>query len=82
MTDLGLNIFPDAINDHGVIAGQGPSGAVVGTAGHLQNLNSLVPSGSGFTLTNAVAINDNGQIVAEGSNNTTGQSQAFLLTPS
>jgi probable HAF family extracellular repeat protein len=82
MTDLGLNIFPDAINDSGVIAGQGPAGAVVGTAGHLQSLNGLVPAGSGFTLTNASEINDSGQIVAQGSNNTTGQNHAFLLTPS
>jgi probable HAF family extracellular repeat protein len=82
MTDLGLNIFPDAINDLGVIAGQGPGDAIVGTAGHFQSLNSLVPPGSGFTLANATAINNNGQIVAQGSNNTTGQNHAFLLTPS
>jgi probable HAF family extracellular repeat protein len=82
MTDLGLNIFPDAINDSGEIAGQGPAGAIVGTAGHLQNLDGLVPAGSGFTLTNATGINGSGQIVAEGSNNTTGQNHAFLLTPS
>jgi probable HAF family extracellular repeat protein len=81
MTDLGLNIFPDAINGQGAIAGQGPAGAIVGTPGHFQNLNSLVPSGSGFTLTNAVGINNNGQIVAQGSNSTTGQNHAFLLTP-
>ena len=79
MTDLGLNVLPDGINIHGVIVGEGPGGAFVGTAGHLQNLNSLVP---GYTLTNAVAINDNGQIVAQGNNNTSGQGDAFLLTPS
>jgi len=79
MTDLGLNVLPDGINIHGVIVGEGPGGAFVGTAGHLQNLNSLV---SGYTLTNAVAINDNGQIVAQGNNNTSGQGDAFLLTPS
>jgi probable HAF family extracellular repeat protein len=82
MTDLGLNIFPDAINDLGVIVGQGPGDAIVGTAGHFQSLNNLVPPGSGFTLTNATGINNNGQIVAQGSNNTTGQNHAFLLTPS
>ena len=79
MTDLGLNVLPDAINVHGVIVGQGPGGALVGTAGHLQTLSSMV---SGYTLTNAVAINDNGQIVAQGNNNTSGQGDAFLLTPS
>jgi probable HAF family extracellular repeat protein len=82
MTDLGLNIFPDAINDLGVIVGQEPGDAIVGTAGHFQSLNSLVPPGSGFTLNNATGINNNGQIVAQGSNNTTGRNDAFLLTPS
>ena len=85
MTDLGLNVFPYAINDHGVIVGEGPTGgpggAVVDSGGGFQNLNNLVPGGSGFTLTEAVGINDNGQIVADGSNNTTGQNHAFLLTP-
>ncbi len=82
MTALGLNVFPYAINDHGVIVGQGPTGgAVVDSGGGFQNLNNLVPAGSGFTLNQAVGINDNGQIVANGSNNTTGQNNAFLLTP-
>ena len=46
-----------------------------------QNLNNLIPPGSGFTLDNATAINDNGQIVVSGSN-APGQEHAFLLTPS
>jgi probable HAF family extracellular repeat protein len=33
-------------------------------------------------VTNASGINDSGQIVAQGSNYTTGQHHAFLLTPS
>ena len=33
-----------------------------------QNLNNLIPPGSGFTLDNATAISGNGQIVASGSN--------------
>jgi probable HAF family extracellular repeat protein len=82
MVDLGLNLFPDAINDLGVIAGQGPGGAIVGTPGHFRNLNDLVPAGSGFTLSNAVGINNNGQIAVQGYSNTTGQNHAFLLTPS
>jgi probable HAF family extracellular repeat protein len=81
MTDLGLNIFPYAINNLGVIVGQGPGNAIVGTPGHFQSLQSLVPANSGFTLTSASAINDNGQIGAQASNNTTGQNHAFLLTP-
>ena len=43
-------------------------------------LNNLIPPGSRFTLDNATAINDNGQIVANGTNST-GQEHAFLLTP-
>jgi probable HAF family extracellular repeat protein len=82
MTDLGLNIFPYAINDLGVIVGQGPADAIVGSPGHFQSLNSLVPPGSGFTLTKAVGINDSGQIIAQGSSNATGQTHSFLLTPS
>jgi probable HAF family extracellular repeat protein len=81
MTDLGLNIFPYAINDLGVIVGQGPGNAIVGTPGHFQSLQSLVPANSGFTLATAVGINDNGQIVVNGYSNTTGQGHAFLLTP-
>jgi len=86
MTDLGLNVFPPGINDSGTIVGETEgstsSFAFVGVAGKLQNLNSLVPAGSGFTLTDAIAINRSGQVVVEGSNNTTGQESAFLLTPS
>jgi probable HAF family extracellular repeat protein len=78
MTDLGLNVFPDAINALGAIVGQGPGGPVIDSAGRLQNLNNLVPAG--VTLTAAVGINDNGQIVAEGSS-TSVQGDAFLLTP-
>jgi probable HAF family extracellular repeat protein len=85
ITDLGTNIDPLAINDLGVIVGQGgqgPGGAIVGTAaGHFQSLQSLVPANSGFTLATAVGINDNGQIVVNGYNNTTGQGHAFVLTP-
>ena len=42
--------------------------------------NNLIPPGSGFTLHNATAINDNGQIVANGYNSL-GQEHTFLLTP-
>jgi hypothetical protein len=60
-----------------VIVGQSGSGAWVWSGGTFQNLNSLIPSGSGFTLDNATAINDNGQIVATGYNSV-GQEHAFL----
>jgi probable HAF family extracellular repeat protein len=84
MTDLGtfgLDPVGEAINNHGVIVGQSGNGAWIWSNGVFQNLNNLIPPGSGFTLNDATAINDNGQIVADGSNNTTGQTHAFLLTP-
>jgi probable HAF family extracellular repeat protein len=83
MTDLGtfgLDPVGEAINDHGVIVGQSGTGAWIWSNGVFQNLNNLIPPGSGFTLTDATAINDNGQIVANG-RNSTGQEHAFLLTP-
>ena len=63
-----------------MIVGQSGNGAWIWSNGTFQNLNNLIPPGSGFTLNAATAINDNGQIVANGSN-ATGQTHAFLLTP-
>jgi hypothetical protein len=40
----------------------------------VQNLNNLIPAGSGYQIQNATAINNNGQIVANGGH-------ALLLTP-
>ena len=71
MTDLGLNFFPAAINDNGVIVGSD----LIYKGGTLQNLNNLIPAGSGFTIDNATAINDKGQLVAEAGGHT------LLLTP-
>ncbi len=84
MRDLGtfgLDPVGEAINNHGVIVGQSGAGAWVWSGGVFQNLNNLIPPGSGFTLDNATAINANGQIVANGYN-AQGQEHAFLLTPS
>ena len=83
MTDLGtfgLDPVGEAINNNGVIVGQSGNGAWIWSNGTFQNLNNLIPPGSGFTLDNATAINDKGQIVANGKNST-GQEHAFLLTP-
>jgi probable HAF family extracellular repeat protein len=44
------------------------------------NLKTLIPSGAGFTLTDAVAINNSGQILCD-ANNATGIEHAVLLTP-
>jgi hypothetical protein len=71
MTDLGLNFCGAAINDNGVIVGGNESYS----GGTLQNLNNLIPPGSGYQITYATGINNNRQIVADAG------SRAVLLTP-
>ena len=44
------------------------------------NLNTLIPSGTGFILTDAVAINESGQILCDGTN-ASGNEHAVLLSP-
>ncbi len=88
MHDLGTLGF-----NHSVGQGMNSSGQVVGylwspgvqhaflyDGTTLQDLNSLIPVGAGWTLNGANAINDNGQIVGYG-RNTSGEQHAFLLTP-
>jgi hypothetical protein len=58
ITDLGSNFSPAAVNDSGVIVG----GQFVYSDGTLQNLNTLIPAGSGSQIQSATSINDNGQI--------------------
>lgn len=53
--------------------------AFVWRAGHMADLNDLIPPDSGWTLVEARGINDRGQIVGNGEHN--GQQRAFLLTP-
>jgi probable HAF family extracellular repeat protein len=50
------------------------------SGGALVNLNTLIPTGSGFTLTDAIAINDAGQILCDATN-ASGLEHAVLLTP-
>ena len=78
MTDLGSNFSPAAVNDSGVIVGE----QFVYSNGTLQNLNNLIPAGSGYQIQNATGINDNGQIVANADDTATGQTHALLLNPS
>jgi len=77
MTDLGSNFSPTAVNGSGVIVG----GQFVYN-GTLQNLNTLIPQGSGYQIQSATGINDNGQIVANATDTATGQTHALLLNPS
>ena len=76
------------INSTGVVVGEstyqknGQSivyHAFVYSNGKMQDLNRLIPAGSGWVLTTAYGINDAGQIVGYGTHNK--QQRAFLLTP-
>lgn len=68
------NFWPNAINDNGVMVG----GHLIDSGGTVQDLNTLVPAGD--QISDATVINDNGQIVANGSDASTSQA-ALLLTP-
>lgn len=71
----------NAINDNGVIVGQGGNGhAFVFQNGQATDLNGLIAPGSGFTLLNADGINDNG-VIAGTASNSSGQTFGFELTP-
>jgi probable HAF family extracellular repeat protein len=90
MTNLGrllpTDIFSVAadINNKGQVVGysgtfSGFRAFVSSDDGMLQDLNNLIPLGSGFTLDSAYAINDKGEIVGIGFIN--GQQHGFLLEP-
>ena len=80
VTDLGA-FLPNGLNDNGMIIGtELNGGAFIYSGGTVQNLNNLIPANSGYTITDAVAINDNGQIITQASDATTSQA-AVLLTP-
>jgi hypothetical protein len=51
-------------------------------AGTFQNLNSLIPAGSGYQLEDATTINDHGQMVLNAYDTVTNQNRALLLSPS
>ena len=73
------------INDAGQVVGY--SGTANNAATHaflysgstMTDLNDLLEPGSGWTITEARAINNHGQIAAYGWNNSTGQYHALLL---
>lgn len=76
------------INDQGQVVGSFiPNPAQANThaffwsgSGSLVDLNSVIPAGSGLTLTSALSINDSGQIGAYGVD-ASGKTHALLLTP-
>jgi probable HAF family extracellular repeat protein len=74
-----------AINNQGIVVGMcelytdGADHAMIVQGGPMRDLNSLIDAGSGWQLNVAYGINDDGQIVGEGT--IAGQTHAFLLTP-
>jgi probable HAF family extracellular repeat protein len=91
MTDLGVltggtESWAFGLNESQVVVG---TSNVTGGAYHafvwdavngMRDLNDLDPGGSGWTLTRATDINDDGSIVGWGTNGS-GNVRAFLLTP-
>jgi probable HAF family extracellular repeat protein len=91
----GNQALAKAINSSGIIVGLAETGIVIPPpvgpeyvpqafisdgVGPMQNLNSLIDTASGWTITDATDINDLGQIVGYGTN-LSGQSDYVLLTP-
>ena len=92
ITDLGVldqgDSFALAINDLAQVVGvsgfnstDGVIHAFLYSGGKLQDLNNLIDPSLGITLTSADTINDQGQIVASGTDNL-GNAATYLLTPS
>lgn len=80
----GANSVANQINEHGVIVGwsettNAEQHAFVYSNNTLTDLNSLLPSGSGWLLQTANSINDAGQIVGYGIYQ--GVQHGFLLSP-
>src|SRR6266508_3289085 len=77
----GENRFAHGINNRGQVVGDsaissGPDHAFVWSAKErMQDLNDLIPVELGIVLEGASAINDRGQIAADGGG------RAYLLTP-
>ena len=74
----GGSSLASGVNDSGAIVGSSDGHAVIWTDGTVIDLNSLLPVGSGWTLTSATAINDEGDVIGQGTDN--GASAAFELT--
>jgi len=90
--DINSNSEALGLNDPGQIVGwsetaSGNTHAFLWESDHgMQDLNNLIPAGSGWELLRALGINNNGQIVGAGKRDTNGDGvldadHAFLLTP-
>lgn len=80
----GTQSFAYGIDDRGRIVGasdakNSPLRAFIYIDGVMQDLNKLIPTDSGWLLTEAKGINESGQIVGYGFLD--GERRAFLLTP-
>ncbi len=75
------------INDAGVVVGQSTATSGAGyvafiySNGKMQDLNKLIPAGSGWVLIEADGINNAGQIVGTMMRNGSGEEHGYLLTP-
>lgn len=81
----GTNGVANALNNSNQVVGwsqiaNGAQHAFVYSNGSMHDLNLLIPSLSGITLTSAVGIDAAGDIVAYGTNSS-GQTHEYLLTP-
>ena len=75
-----------AINDKGQVTGQSTTGvephAFLWDGSAMQDLNDLIqPLPPNVTLTDGLAINDRGQILANGCDSRTGDCRAYLVSP-
>ena len=69
----------DVVVGYGNVADNAPHAMIWSASKGMRDLNALIPPNSGWTLINANAINNVGQITGYGSRN--GHNRAFLLTP-
>ena len=82
--DVSKGHVPRALNDDNVVVGRatdfsGKPAAFIWQDHKMADRNTLIPAESGWTLTEANGLNNQGQIVGQGKFN--GKSHAFLLTP-
>jgi probable HAF family extracellular repeat protein len=76
---LGINAAGQVVGSS-QITGDSILHAFLYSGGALTDLNTLLPAGSGWVLSDASGINDSGQIVGTGINSL-GEERAFVMTP-
>ncbi len=81
--NLGGAVWSQAndINNLGQVVGVSGNSAFLWSGGAMLNLNDLVPDLEGWTLTEAVGINESGQIIVNGIDQIGSMRHAFLLNP-